>query len=90
MTWDTRNGRSVETVQAELRAIEARTVTEADPALHAVVDRLRGEHEEARRARRRELEDDLMTMPGGERSLSGGIRPNTAPTTRASAATKVL
>jgi hypothetical protein len=64
MTWDTRNGRSVETVLAELRAIESRTLSGSDPALRGVVDHLRQEHEEARRARRRQDEDDLLAVPG--------------------------
>jgi hypothetical protein len=64
MTWDTRNGRSVETILAELRAIESRTINGTDPALLGVVDHLRRAHEEARRARRREHEDDLLAVPG--------------------------
>lgn len=67
MTWDIRSGRSPETVGAEIRAIESREPYGADPALLAHVDHLRREHDEARRARRRELEDDLLTIPDGAR-----------------------
>lgn len=63
MTRDTPKGRSVETVRAELRAVESRTTSMTDPALHAHVDYLRREHQEARRARQREFEDDLMSLP---------------------------
>jgi hypothetical protein len=63
MTGDTPKGRSVETVQAELRALESRSSAAIDPALRVHVDHLRREHEEARRARQRQVEDDLMTLP---------------------------
>lgn len=65
MTWDYPNGRPPETVQAEIRAIESREHSGADPAVLAHVDHLRREHAEARRARRRELEDELLTIPRG-------------------------
>jgi hypothetical protein len=63
MTVDTTKGRSVEMVQAELRAIETGAGSGADRALDALVAHLRREHEEARRARQREDEDDLMALP---------------------------
>lgn len=63
MTSDATKGRSVETVQAELRAVKARMGHLSDPALQAHVDHLLREHHEARRARQREFEDDLMAPP---------------------------
>jgi hypothetical protein len=63
MTVDTTKGRSVEMVQAELRAIETGAGSGADRALDAHVAHLRREHEEARRARQREVEDDLLALP---------------------------
>lgn len=65
MTWDTRNGRSVETIRAELEAIESQASSRSDPALGAYADHLRREHQAARRSRQRELEDDFLTMPEG-------------------------
>lgn len=67
MTGETTRGRSVETVQAELRALESRTRAASDPALRIHVDHLRQEHEEARRARQRQFEDELMTLPSRTR-----------------------
>lgn len=66
MTWDTHSGRSVETVRAELRAIEERQRSVADAALTAHTAHLRREHAAALRARQRELEDELLlTLPEG-------------------------
>lgn len=65
MTWEPRNGRSVETVLAELRAIEARAIGSASDPLISHVDHLRREHQAARRARQRELEDELLQLPEG-------------------------
>ena len=57
-------GRSVETVRAELSAIETEAMFRAsDEALAAQVRHLRREHAEARAARRRELEAALLDLP---------------------------
>lgn len=65
MTSDTTKGRSLVTVQAELRAIESGPNSVSDRGLHAHVDHLRREQLEARRARQRELEDELLRVPEG-------------------------
>ena len=57
-------GRSVETVRAELSAIESESRYRAsDEALAAHVRHLRLEHAEARAARQRELEAALLDLP---------------------------
>jgi hypothetical protein len=57
-------GRSVETVRAELIAVETEArVRASDEALAARVSHLRSEHAEARAARRRELEAELLELP---------------------------
>lgn len=56
-------GRPVETIQAELRAIQSGMSPALDTAAQSHVDHLRREHLEARRARQREIEDDLLTLP---------------------------
>lgn len=67
-----RNGRSVETVGAELRAVESRANAATDPALDPHVAHLRREHDEALQARQRAFEDELMTMPAGALGVLAG------------------
>jgi len=81
MSLDVMHGRSVETVRAELTALETGATTATDSgALREHVEHLRREHAEARRRRQRDLEDELLQLPEGVPSPSdASLRPGTGP-----------